>query len=123
MNTFYQILQNACTSTFNELGDIYLEEHYQKTLKYFLEQWGVVVEIEKEFIFKTSFDLDIGNGRIDLFCTYQDQQYILELKAHCGQAAFGRGANQVRRYKRNFSGSIAYLIGFIYRGPFTILLC
>ena len=122
MNTFHQILDHAVRDTFNELGDIYLEEHYQKTLQFFLKQHGVEVEIEKEFIFKTSWGLDIGNGRIDLFCTYEDQEYILELKAHCGQSAFRNGVKQAQRYRANFPGSIAYVVAFVYRGPFCVLL-
>ena len=99
-----RVIQTAVEQTENELGELYLEKHYQTVMAHYLREQGCRVDSEVVVAYHTSFGLYIGSGRIDLVVKLNGEVGLLELKA--GVAPCGgqkqKAIKQVLRYQLHY---------------------
>lgn len=90
--------------TIQELGMIYLESHYQTVLAYYLQKDGFTVMTEVPIVFKTSFGLQFGVGRLDIVCEKNGITTILELKSQINfsHSNIDKTCNQIQRYLEHY---------------------
>ena len=103
-----------------ELGDIYLEVHYQNLLGHYLRREGCTVESEVVVPFKTSSGFQFGVGRIDLLVTKGAECLILELKAGVSSSGNTRrkAVQQAVRYQTHLDKNVPAKVIFFATGGY-----